>query len=78
MALDTRLEKQWLQKEETPQISSLLTSSVEKKSSEMKKCSLTQKSYITIETKGIVPQKQNTTPKQHQQATAQNSFQQIN
>ena len=34
-----------------------------KKSSEMKKFSLTQKSYITIETKGIVPQNQNKTPK---------------
>ena len=29
----------------------------------MKKFSLTQKSYITIETKGIAPQNQNITPK---------------
>ena len=41
----------------------------------MKKLSLTQKSYITIETKVIVPQNQNKTPKKkHQQATAKNSI----
>ena len=40
----------------------------------MKKFSLTQKSYITIETKGIVPQNQNKTPEKHQQATAKNSL----
>ena len=37
------------------------------------KFSLTQKSYITVETKGIVPANQNKIPKKHQQATAKNS-----
>ena len=54
-------EKQRLQKKEYSQISSSGTQEDKlsrKKSSEMKKFSLTQKSYITIETKGIVPQNQ--------------------